>query len=179
MFSDVQTLWQKAVTFHGHACPGLAIGCGMVMAAARYLELGGPSVDEEITCVTETDACCVDAVQALMGCTMGKGNLLLRLRGKAAMSFFDRAGNRACRVLWQGAGSDMPREEKIRFILSPQAAACFTVTPLELHAPSEARLARSLPCAACKERTAEFMLRPHEGALYCLDCWPDGSRVLS
>lgn len=180
MFHDAEELWRKAVAFHGHACPGLAIGCGMVIAAARFMELSGRSEDEEITCITESDACCVDAAQALLGCTLGKGNLLLKLRGKAAMTFYDRAQRKACRVVWQGTGGeDLPRDAKIRFILSPEGASRFMVQPVAYTPPSEARLGRSLPCAACGERTAEFMLRPHDGSLYCMDCWPDHSRILA
>ena len=67
MFSDIDHLWRESVRFHGHACPGLAIGCRMVFEAARELELGTKAKDEELVCITETDACCVDAVQALLG----------------------------------------------------------------------------------------------------------------
>ena len=45
------------------------------------------SSDEEVVCVTENDACGIDAVQVLTGCTMGKGNLIYRGTGKMAFSF--------------------------------------------------------------------------------------------
>ena len=45
------------------------------------------STDEEIVCVTENDACGVDAIQFITGCTFGKGNLLYRDRGKAGLQF--------------------------------------------------------------------------------------------
>ena len=45
-----QELWEKAVAFHGHACPGLAIG--VKASEAAVLKLGiGQSEDEEIVCV--------------------------------------------------------------------------------------------------------------------------------
>lgn len=75
------------------------------------------SPDEELVCVAETDACCVDAVQLLLGCTLGKGNLLLRPRGKTAMSFYHRPARLAVRILWQADihapdGREMSRGEK-------------------------------------------------------------------
>lgn len=179
MLPSIDELWNRAVEFHGHACPGLAIGCGMAVAAANHLGISGRAEDEELVCVTESDACCVDAVQALLGCTLGKGNLYLKLRGKAAMSFYERGSGRGCRVVWQGAGKDdLSREEKIAFVLSEEGLSRFAVTTLNDAPPPEARLSRSLPCASCGERAAEFMLRVDKGDLYCLECRPDLHRIL-
>jgi formylmethanofuran dehydrogenase subunit E len=179
MFTSMESLWKRAVDFHGHACPGLAIGCRMAAEAAEHLGLASPSSDEEIVCVSETDACCVDAVQAVLGCTLGKGNLLLRPRGKAAMSVYNRESGKGCRVLWLGAGDpNLGREEKIRLVLSPEGKGLVRVTPLATPPPERALLSRSLPCANCGERASEAMLRPYEGKLYCLDCWPDHNRIL-
>ncbi len=179
MLMPSEQLWARAVDFHGHACPGLAIGYRMVLTAAKHLCLCERSQDEEIVCISESDACCVDAAQALLGCTLGKGNLFLRLRGKAAMSFFRRDTGKGCRIVWNGAGDkELAREEKMRLLLSPEAETLFTLQPLE-GAPPVALLSRSLPCAHCGERTSEAMLRPYEDKLYCLDCWPDHSRILA
>jgi len=62
---------RQAIDFHGHWCPGLAIG---VRAAEWALQEMGRAPDEEIVAVVETDMCGVDAVQALVGCTQS-GNL--------------------------------------------------------------------------------------------------------
>ncbi len=180
MFTSMETLWERAVAFHGHACPGLAIGCRMVMEAARQLGLTAPAEDEELVCITETDACCVDAAQALLGCTLGKGNLFLKPRGKAAMSFYNRKTRTGCRVVWLGAeGPEMSREERMALILSPKGADYIMLQPLLDPALPEALLSPSIPCARCGERTAESMLRPHKGQLLCLDCYPEHSRILS
>ncbi|MCL0053205.1 formylmethanofuran dehydrogenase subunit E family protein [Dehalococcoidales bacterium] len=34
--------------------------------------------DEEIVAVIENDSCMVDAIQSASGCTLGKGNLILK-----------------------------------------------------------------------------------------------------
>ena len=63
----------KCVEFHGHVCPGVAIG----FQAARVLMelLGvGRAPDEELVGTVETDACGVDAIQVMTGCTFGKEN---------------------------------------------------------------------------------------------------------
>jgi formylmethanofuran dehydrogenase subunit E len=56
---------EQTIRFHGHSCPGLAIG---MRAAEILLEKFGHAADEE---VVETDMCAVDAVQFLTGCTFG------------------------------------------------------------------------------------------------------------
>ncbi|MGN1038973.1 MAG: FmdE family protein, partial [Mailhella sp.] len=59
-----QDLVDRAVSFHGHLCPGLSIG---IRAAAWAIRNFGTAADEEIVAVTETDMCAVDAIQALAG----------------------------------------------------------------------------------------------------------------
>jgi len=75
------------VAFHGHWCPGLAVG---IRAAEWALREMGRAADEEIVAVVETDMCGVDAIQFLTGCTFGKGNLIHRDWGKNAFSFYRR-----------------------------------------------------------------------------------------
>ena len=67
-----QQLWEKAIAFHGHACPGLAIGVRAATEAIKRLNLSF-SEDEEVVCVTENDACGVDGIQAILSCTAGQG----------------------------------------------------------------------------------------------------------
>ncbi len=67
--------WDKAAGFHGHVCGGLAIGFQAAMYAAELLDLKF-SQDEQVVCIAENDACGVDAIQAVLGCSVGKGNLL-------------------------------------------------------------------------------------------------------
>lgn len=179
MQMTLEDMWQRAVDFHGHACPGLAIGCRMVFEAAKYLDIARSAADEEIVCVTESDACCVDAAQAILSCTLGKGNLLLKLRGKAAMSFYNRSSGKGCRVVWNGTGDDsLPKADKISLILSLEGGSLFAVQALESSPPGEALLSKSVSCKRCGERTSEAMMRPYKGALYCLDCWPNHGRIL-
>lgn len=85
-----KVLWNKCVEFHGHSCGGLTIGYKAALYAIELLDLklggggnaGCLSADEEIVCISENDACGVDAIQVLLGCSIGKGNLLFHMRGK-------------------------------------------------------------------------------------------------
>lgn len=67
---------ERVQQFHGHMCPGLAMG---IRAAEIALERIGPHAgDEEVVAIVETDMCRVDGIQVLIGCTFGKGNLIHR-----------------------------------------------------------------------------------------------------
>ncbi|MDN5348281.1 MAG: formylmethanofuran dehydrogenase subunit, partial [Clostridia bacterium] len=92
-----KTDWEKAVEFHGHSCPGLAMGYRAAKIALRELARER-AADEELVAIVETDACGVDAVQVLTGCTLGKGNLLYRDYGKHVFTFVCRDSGRAVRV---------------------------------------------------------------------------------
>ena len=86
-------LVKQATDFHGHWCPGLAIG---IRAAEWALKEMGKAPDEEIVAVVETDMCGVDAIQSLTGCTFGKGNLIHKDYGKSAFTFLPAAGRQGC-----------------------------------------------------------------------------------
>jgi formylmethanofuran dehydrogenase subunit E len=68
--------YEAAVVFHGHSCPGLALGYRAAVAAMTRLDRDR-APDEEIVAIVENDSCVVDAIQVVTGCTFGKGNRLL------------------------------------------------------------------------------------------------------
>jgi formylmethanofuran dehydrogenase subunit E len=89
--------FQRCIDFHGHICPGLAIGYLAAMAGMAWLKQNRAQ-DEEIVAIVETDACGADAIQALTGCTFGKGNFFYRDYGKHAFTLADRKSGRAVRM---------------------------------------------------------------------------------
>ena len=70
--------WQDCVAFHGHECGGLTIGYKASMYAIELLNLEF-SADEQVVCVAENDACGIDGIQVMLGCSIGKGNLLFHM----------------------------------------------------------------------------------------------------
>lgn len=173
-------LWDTTVLFHGHACPGLAIGYRLTLEGAAFLGITDRSNDEEIVCIVETDACGIDAAQVLLGCSMGKGNLLLRLRGKNAMTFLHRPSKRACRVMWKNPEQslDLSRDEKMHLFLTESAEKCCKLVEVPYPDLPEAIISPSITCDSCGEFTAEHMMRLIKGQKLCLDCVPHFSRVL-
>ncbi len=172
-------MWERCVAFHGHSCPGLAIGYRVALAAKARLGVQFSS-DEELVCVTENDACGVDAVQVLTGCSLGKGNLLYRDTGKQAFSFFDRHSGQAVRVVFKkrlhDGGEEFDRTAAQALVLSAPEDELFSFSEPVFMPPERARIFTSLVCDECGEMMPEPKARRHEGKTVCLDCFPEYSR---
>lgn len=172
-----QETWDKCVEFHGHECPGLAIGYRASEIAENFFGRKlSPKSDEMIVCVTENDACGVDAVQVMTGCTIGKGNLVFRPTGKMAFSFFGRGDEKAVRVILKPATLTEDREAKMRWILEAPAEEVFEVGTPEYGVPEQARLFRNETCEICGEAAPEHKMHIQEGKVVCSDCFEDYSR---
>ncbi len=165
-----QEAWKRAVAFHGHECPGLAIGVRASEIAMELLGVG-ESKDEELVCVTENDACGVDGVQALTGCSMGKGNLIYRGTGKQAFSFFERRSGKKMRLVLKPFTGEMSRPERQAFILSAPVEEVFTIGVPKYDPPEKARLFTTVTCEVCGEGAPEHKMRLQEGKKVCLDCF--------
>ncbi len=170
-----ETEWEKTVAFHGHSCPGLAIGFKAVEAVKQKMDLDFSS-DEEVVCVTENDACGVDAVQVLTGCTIGKGNLIYRGTGKTAYSFFNRKTGEALRIILKPFKQEMNREERQNYILNASGDELFSFMEPSYKLPEAARIFNSISCESCGESAPEHKMRLQEGSKVCLDCFKDYCR---
>lgn len=171
MVSDREKIWNETVLFHGHSCPGLAIGARIAMDYLEKASLKGRAADEEIVAVVETDACGVDAIQVILGCTAGKGNLWLQKRGKHVFTFYSRASGQGLRYSWKSfVKDDSTYEAKIEHFLKGAKDELYSVEPARYPMPPEADIYPSSYCAECGEHTAEPCLRVKEGQIVCLDC---------
>ena len=168
-------LWEKAVAFHGHECPGLAIGVKACEAAVEKMGLS-PAFDEEIICITENDACGVDAVQALMSCTMGKGNLIYKPIGKQAFTFIKRDSGKAMRFYLKAKNNGMTRSEYQQYLLDALVDEVFDCREENIQIPEQARLFSSIACEECGELAPEHKIRLQEGKKVCLCCFQEYTR---
>lgn len=169
--------YEALVAFHGHSCPGLAFGYRMTAAALEVLGIDRAS-DEELVAVVENDACGVDAVQFIAGCTFGKGNLVFCDYGKPVYTFFDREAGRAVRVLGHGRGLPEElrgdREASTRWLLTTPTDEVVSCTVVRRSPPPVARLHGSGTCDACGERVMEPRLRKVDDRQVCIPCEKGG-----
>jgi formylmethanofuran dehydrogenase subunit E len=187
---------ERVAEFHGHMCPGLALG--VRAAEVALAEIGPHSQDEEVVAIVETDMCGVDAVQFLTGCTFGKGNLLHRDHGKNVYTFLRRSDGKAIRVSGRPGpvGADDPeweavltrvstgaaapgdhlrfweiQQERSRRVLAAPLDRLYDVREVQVSVPPTARVFASIVCEACGEATMETRIRRLDGRELCPPCF--------
>ena len=162
--------WQDCVAFHGHGCGGLTIGYKASLYAAQLLDLEF-SDDEQVVCITENDACGVDAVQVMLGCSIGKGNLLFHMRGKQAFSFYNRKTGKSVRLVLKPKPEGMTKEESFAYFQACDPKDMFAVKQTTIRLPETAKLFDSYTCDCCGEVTGTNWIRLAGDKKLCLDCY--------
>lgn len=187
--------YDEVVDFHGHSCPGLALGYRVSLCCLR--EFKGRSEDEELIAIVENSSCAVDAVQVMTGCTFGKGNLIFRDYGKQVYTFIKRPSGKSVRIsihwqkpdesdeekaMWERyANGDRSRKvldfvhnmkaAKTRHILDADEKELLKVTKCREKLPEEARIYPSIQCDECKEKVMEPRARVRSGKILCIPCF--------
>lgn len=188
-------LIEKTIAFHGHSCPGLAIG---IRVAELVLQKLGPCGQSDLVAVVETDMCGVDAIQFLTGCTFGKGNLIHKDYGKMAHSFYDRnrdvgfravlrpdisgkMGSELHSLMKKVADGNAHEGERARYnelrkalkdrYMDADLDEMFIVMEPVFPIPRPARILESLGCEVCGEMAMESRTWRLGGKTLCLPCF--------
>ena len=169
------TDFERCAQFHGHVCGGLMIGYKAALYARKLLELDS-SEDERIVCIAENDACGIDAIQVMLGCTVGKGNLLFHIRGKQAFSFYDRGTGRSVRLVLRSRPAGMEKNRSLEYYREREPEQLFDVKPAVIPLPEKARIFFSYVCDRCGETTGANWIRLSGEEKLCLDCWEEYDR---
>ena len=167
--------WNDCVAFHGHECGGLTIGYKASLYAIELLKLDF-SADEQVVCISENDACGVDAVQVMLGCSIGKGNLLFHMRGKQAFSFYNRKTGASVRLVLKPRPEGMTKAESFAYYQSCEPKDMFDVKETTIQLPEKARLFDSYVCDCCGETTGANWIRLAGDKKLCLDCYESYNR---
>ncbi|HAA05617.1 MAG TPA: formylmethanofuran dehydrogenase [Syntrophobacteraceae bacterium] len=163
------------VRFHGHMCPGLAIG---YRAARIIMERLGSfrAEDEELVAIVENDSCSVDAVQWITGCTFGKGNFVFRDYGKQVFTVALRPSGRALRVALKrrefriGEPPHEDREARIQWLLTAPEDLLFHVEEIHLTLPDVAQIRDSSVCDRCGEESMVTRVVHAGPRTLCIPC---------
>ena len=193
-------LFSEVTRFHGHVCPGSAIGYKASEAGLNELK-SNESQDEELVAIVENDSCAVDAVQVLTGCTFGKGNLLFVDHGKQVYTFINRTTEDAVRVSLKnsfsvdtlapklgrlrakvnsGIASELEKEDLKQMtidvsneILEIPYKKMYNVEHVEVDLPEKARIFKSSKCSECGEIVSEHRCRVKNGQIVCIPCFDE------
>ena len=190
-----EELIRKTIDFHGHSCPGLAIG---IRASEVALAEVGRSSDEEVVAVVENDNCAVDAIQFLISCTYGKGNLIHLDYGKLAFGFYRRSDGKAIRLVGKpgifetrngefmrlrktkmmrnltGEEEDLLKTAtavRVKQIMEADPEDLFRMTSTQGPVPKKAQILETMICEDCGEPTMESRTRRFLGRTLCIPCF--------
>lgn len=183
--------FKKAAEFHGHVCPGLAIGYRVAKYVKNFYD---KSEDEELVAIVENNSCSVDAIQYMLSCTFGKGNLIFRDYGKHVYTVYSRNKNKALRIYLKDVlpktdpemtkkflageltGEEREqvvksREKSMNYILDASDDELFKVEEVDIPEPPKARIYPSIECQSCGETFMEIKGRTAKGMTVCKDCF--------
>lgn len=186
--------FEDTIKFHGHACPGLAIGYRVANLALK--ELGLRARDEELVAIVENNSCAVDAIQLMCGCTFGKGNLIFKDFGKQVYTFIKRQDSEAVRIAvkWEPPSEDPETEamwtrysqgdrspevtavvqdrkaRKMQAILEADDAELFEIKRISVKMPEPARIYKTVTCNSCGEKVMEPRTSMVGDKLLCIPC---------
>jgi len=192
---------QKCIDYHGHFCPGLAIGYRATKAALNRLG-AERAKDEELLAIVQSDGCGIDAVPILSGCTIGKGSLIYKDHGKQVYTIVCRKSGKGVRValkadpftsnseqdglrdkVFSGQATEEEKkafsalqEKRIVNLLNMPEEELFKIEDVQPHLPSEAKIFQSVICQQCGEKVMEPRARLKNGQVVCLECFEDYTR---
>ena len=130
--------------------------------------------DEELVAIVENDACGVDALQFLTGCTFGKGNLIFHDYGKSVYTLYSRKTGQGVRITSRAdaipaeIGDD--RAARIDWILTAPEDALLNLKTVAIDEPPKARIHDSIPCDRCGERVMATRIMESDGRRLCIPC---------
>jgi len=191
IYSSLSEDFIKCAEFHGHICPGLTIGYRAAQEALERLK-EERSADEEIVAIVETDACCVDAIQVLTGCTFGKGNLIFRDYGKMVFYFLSRHSKKCVRLSMKPSSIGKPDSEEegdheeihlqhdgkypefkpeiTRDILQKPIDEIFEIKEVAIDIPLRAKIEISELCDVCHEPAMPSKMTVSGDIRVCQEC---------
>ena len=167
------TVYEDIIRFHGHTCPGVTIGYRMAKSAMERLA-EKRSEDEEIVAIVENNACGVDAVQVLTGCTFGKGNFIFKDYGKQVYTFYSRKTGKGYRVVFHGNNTPEEargdREKMTQWLLDADEEDIIFVTEVNIEEPPPAEMVPSIRCEYCGGMVMETRTEKVDGKIACIPC---------
>jgi len=163
----------EAVRFHGHLCPGLAIGYRAAKVAMAALA-AERAEDEELIAIVENDSCSADAVQYVTGCTFGKGSFFFRDYGKQVFTLALRPSGRAVRIALKARPQAEPesqdREARTNWLLHAPTEDLFDVKVVTIRLPEPAQIRESVVCESCGEAVMVTRAVARDGRTLCIPC---------
>lgn len=190
--------FKEVTKFHGHECPGSAIGYKASKIAVERLKID-PSEDEEVLAIVENDSCAVDSIQVVLSCTFGKGNLIFNDYGKNVYIIASRDKNKAIRLSMKKSFNPMEIDPKFSelkekernktinpeekdelktmtqevcdYIINMNDDEIFSIKEVKMPSIKKTSIYKSLVCDKCGELTAEHRIQKYKDKNLCIPCY--------
>ncbi|RJQ57011.1 MAG: hypothetical protein C4530_13675 [Desulfobacteraceae bacterium] len=187
--------FKRVVDFHGHLCPELVLGGKASEYAQRLLMERGKELST-VTIISENCTSALDAIQVLLGATVGNQRLMVMDFGKHNYTF--RIGNgphgfrlSLSRQIFGDEDEFQPLEEKIagdratldevvhfqelvddrvRHLLASPPEALFVVDRVDPVGQAAEPTSCYLLCAGCGQQVLRSHAIDDEGKIYCMPC---------
>jgi formylmethanofuran dehydrogenase subunit E len=170
------------------------MGIRVAEFAQKHLDVS-QDYDEELLAVAETNSCGVDAIQAILGCTFGKGNLIFKDYGKNVYTIASRDTKRAVRIAQKF--KDQPDPDSLRYrqlnnkadltdaeisekenllgvifekLMSTPFEEMFNWQEVEFDFPEKAKIYPTVQCIKCGEGVMEPRAIKNEQGYICPTC---------
>ena len=176
----MSTTYDDLIGFHGHNCPGLAIGYRMTKAAMNFL-FSSPATDKKLVAIVENVSCGVDALQCLSGCTFGKRNLIFNDYGKQVYTLYDHDTKQGARVVFNAR--NMPkdivqdRKQLVKWLLTAPDDDILLLRGVHSDEPEQARIMETVVCESCGESVMVTRVKKLNDITVCIPCFEKGKAI--
>ncbi len=187
---------KRIVDFHGHLCPDLAIGCKFCEYAGKLLRTDGES-NGVISVLAENGTSALDAIQIMLGATVGNQRLRIVDYGKHGYTLWrknDKSGFRlSLKELRYGDEEEYEglerkimadravfedvvrfqalQDDRVKLLLGMGPESVFSVEIVEPNSDAFETPSVLLTCISCGEAVLKSRAISREGEVYCMHCF--------
>lgn len=188
--------FKRIVDFHGHLCPDLVIGCRFCEYAQNLLEPLG-ELKSGISVIAENSTSALDAVQIMLGTTVGNQRLQILDYGKHSYTLITQKGKSGFRLTMkkqqfndEESFSDMDHDmrsrpdhwqnalwfqkmldQRVKHFLNLQHEDLFDVTPIDTQCSLKEFPSVYLTCSVCGEQVLKSRHIFFREQIYCSRCF--------
>lgn len=187
---------KRVVDFHGHICPELALG-GKFCEFVQSLLEKETVANTDLSIISENTTSALDAIQVLLGVTVGNQRLMVLDYGKHNYTLFSRQHHRGWKLrlksIYYGDEEtylglenkimhneamleDMVRfkqllDSRVRFILELPPEELFAIEEVDANARPQESASVYLTCSVCGEQVLASRSVESRNSIFCLPCF--------
>lgn len=187
---------KRVVDFHGHLCPDLVLGCKLCEYAEKLFSQGG-DLNGGISVIAENCTSSLDAIQIILGTTVGNQRLQVMDFGKHNYTLLSKKAETGFRLSlkkqhfsdeeeYRGIEQKIMNnqvvmedvvqfqkllDDRVRYLLGLVPEDIFSVKHVESVTPPFEMPDTFLQCSVCGDPVLESRKIEHQDQTYCIPCF--------